>query len=819
MVVRMLVRLLSVIIVFLVCAFVFLRVYGVPKPLLSEIIQRINARGIPVDVEHVSLTLRGWKAERVSFYSKHPDDLLPLFKAKEILLAKKLLSGVGNGSEYDIKAWNVYVNTSVAWGVEFPAEEGWHTIEQINLALGFHDNAVSVRNASASWMGTTIGINGKVIGSQEKDGSPPSPGKKKAAKNYISSAQFNALKKALTSFEVNGAAKVDLTFTKHLDHPEQDQVNVDFLLSDWLLKEVRFSELKAHVLYTNKCVQLTEAMLVHNNRRLQMEAAYCFASGQVSGSIKNDITAAEILSLFPANIRDVLDLIQLEFGQLPNFLLNFGPSKYSGLLDHLEGSFSILDTTYCGLHIKSLAGVMVRRNGRLELNQLKALIAGQEHRADQAESCLGGGAVEGSVFWDENEAGFGVAASGRVDPVLFIEPLAMVQIATNVIDRFKFGTVPPEITLSLGACYTNWSTFYIKIDGVGHDLRLHEATLSSLNTLAYYEKGVLTLDPLTASQDGNVLKGMASIDFRDSTAFFDATSSIHPDVIEDAIYPGFNLFGNSIRTGGQAEINAVGTLDWERMQATDFSAAVQVDVLEIPFAQMKTFKGEVTGKGPLISVSNTAFDLFGGKGSGAFSIALDPSTNSMPYAMDIHVAESNFDSFLKHINPNIEGNFGGLLSGDLTFDADMIVGFDPTANGFGNVSIQEGQLADLPFFKGFSRLIRKMMPSFNIFSITSLKGTFHIIGGVIHSDDAYFEGDVISANGKGNYSQQEGFDAVVSAQIMSNNPVSKVIQVITNPIFKLFELNLKGSISDPSWGLEKFHMEKSKTFPEAEDSD
>ena len=138
----------------------------------------------------------------------------------------------------------------------------------------------------------------------------------------------------------------------------------------------------------------------------------------------------------------------------------------------------------------------------------------------------------------------------------------------------------------------------------------------------------------------------------------------------------------------------------------------------------------------------------------------------------------------------------------------MTQDFFTCANGTSTVSIVEGQLADLPLFRGFSRLIRKVIPGFNIFSITSLNGDFQLKDGEIYSQNSYFMGDVICATGNGSYSKSKGFDAVVQAQIMNQNPVSKVIQVITSPIFKLFEIKLMGTLSDPIWKLENFHSEK-----------
>ena len=87
--------------------------------------------------------------------------------------------------------------------------------------------------------------------------------------------------------------------------------------------------------------------------------------------------------------------------------------------------------------------------------------------------------------------------------------------------------------------------------------------------------------------------------------------------------------------------------------------------------------------------------------------------------------------------------------------------------------------------------MRKVVPGFNVFSITSLSGTFELKNGIVSSQDAYFYGDIISAKGSGSYSGQKGFNALVQAQVSSENAVSKLFRVITDPFFKLFEFKYR----------------------------
>ncbi len=66
----------------------------------------------------------------------------------------------------------------------------------------------------------------------------------------------------------------------------------------------------------------------------------------------------------------------------------------------------------------------------------------------------------------------------------------------------------------------------------------------------------------------------------------------------------------------------------------------------------------------------------------------------------------------------------------------------------------------------------------------------------------YFDSDYLSQL---RYAKvDDGFDAVVEARVMNQQLLAKVFQFITKPIFKLFEMELKGTVDDPEWKLNNF---------------
>jgi hypothetical protein len=408
------------------------------------------------------------------------------------------------------------------------------------------------------------------------------------------------------------------------------------------------------------------------------------------------------------------------------------------------------------------------------------------------------------VFWDAAAHEYGVLVEGSFDPNLLIGPLSFNEPATNVIQRFRFEKQPPQARVELGQNYSRRHTFFINIQASARDVFVHDVLFTSVNTSVAYKAGVLTLDRVFAQQDKDYASGSVVLDFTNELATFDAESGISPEAMEDVIYPGANLFGNKITFSGKTKVTARGCVDWRHMRATDFEARVEAEHARLPVGLIDNLTATVTGGETEIRVREAAFSVYGGQGTGELSMLLDPHGQGIPYILDVALSNVGFRRCLQFFHPDDELAIAGNLSAEAHIESDFSKNFFEVTNGQGKVDVKDGQLADLPLFRGFSRLMRKIIPSFSIFSINSLSGDFEIRDGVICSENAYFDGDLLSAKGQGCYSASSGYDAYVQAQVFSENPLSKVLRVITDPFFKLLVFRLEGPVSDPSWHLDNF---------------
>ena len=794
--------------------FVFLRVYGVPDPLLREIIKRANKVGIPIEVEGITLTLHGWRADHVRYYSTNPDDLEPLFQADRVFFSAR-----GRKPEtVDSKGWNVEVeaeeinmNPSVEWGVEIPMTSASRHIDQLEVLLSFTPDRILLSQGKMTWLGSHFNVNGTVMKRPDKKPHPSDqrleglrPRQKTVFPIRITAKQFQTFEDQIKRLTLPAGANVDIGFSVDMANYSSSTLELAVQADGMGMRGVEFTKGEIALAYAYPIIELKCAGLFRESQSVQLSAEYNLESKEAKGSLYNSILSNRLLLLLPAKVHDLLAKAELQFDYLPRLEIDFGPSLAKELLNQISGVFSIRGLAYKGIEVEALSGSIKRKNNRLEFTNLKGSALGQEERMEEMGSTMHGGFAEGTVFWDGETHEFGVDVDASLDPNLLVRALSPVEIATNIIRRFHFKDRPPRGHVAVGADLDDLSTFYINIQALANDVIIQGVDFSSVNITQTYKRGKLNLDPVAAMQGIDFIKGSALLDFYESTAAFDLFSSMDPADLEDLIYPEIQLFGNSINAGGGINITAAGIFDWGSMKQTDFSVLVETERLGIPVAELDHFSAEISGKGPVISVKNATFSLYGGEGEGGFSIVWNPSRKNLPYESNFSFSNSDFRQFLVFFSRDRPVNVSGRMTADVHIEADLSTNFFSTATGAGFVRVENGQLADLPLFNGFSRLMRKVFPSFTVFSITSLRGSFTIEGGEVLSKDAYFEGNLLSAKGRGSYSPVSGFDAYIQTQVFSEGTISKVVRAITDPLMKLLEIKLEGSLANPSWNLEKF---------------
>lgn len=334
---------------------------------------------------------------------------------------------------------------------------------------------------------------------------------------------------------------------------------------------------------------------------------------------------------------------------------------------------------------------------------------------------------------------------------------------------------------------------------------IQQVPFSSADVTAAYKDGELVLDPVSGMQGTRKTEGSTFINFSKKIARFKMSSGLTPEDWENLIYSELRIFGEKVRTSKDVHLESEGVFDWGTMKETRFSGDIKASQFILSeMACADNFSAHYEGLGSTITVTNAHYGLYGGEGVALFSVEWEPGRKSVPYSLAASAVGADVKRFISYYMSGEPASLSGLMDGKCNIKSNFSFPFFDAATGEVYVDVQKGQLKDLPLFHGFSRVVRKLIPSFSVFSINKLNGNFVIANGAVSFDDLYFGGELISAKGKGLYDAEDGFDALLEIQIFRKSPITKIFQIITSPLTKLFKIKLEGPFTEPNWKLDKF---------------
>jgi hypothetical protein len=806
---RVLVGIISTLVLLIIFLCVFLRVKGVPEPLVHKIVHRINQAGLPVNIEGIFLTLNGWRLDQFVYYSDNPDDLKPILEVRHIYLNVRHISAnetAEPGWGVTVRAQHVDLSPPKDWRIDINDNSPFRHVDQIEVDVNLQKEKTILSGGNAKWLGVDFTVNGTFIHKPREavagDREIPSDIEEKTSTApFFSGEQFQRWENVIDTLSVNQGARADIRFTINSDDFSATQLDLNVKAEEIAYQGLDFTKGEVLLSYAYPVLKLDRARMFKGSKSIQVSSEYNVDSKALKSTLSNSITDKQLLVFLSPKMRDSVAKFGLNLEQLPSFKVNLGPTNGIGLFNHISGEFSIRDISYKNITASELRGKITRENQRIEFNDVKGVFKDQP--TSESSSSMRGGPASGRVFWDGKSRAFGLKADIEFDPNLLTESLSRVRIATNVIERFSFKDAPPHVHLDLGAHVDNWKTFYIDARVLANDLAYEEVDLSSLNVTTSYTNLILNLSSLAAMQGVDYTRGSVKVDFREDFVQFDVKSSMSFAELETAIYPKSDLFEKMILSAGDEQLAANGIIEWGGKGKTDFKASVKTDHLNFSGAKLDHFVTDLSGKDHIFLLQNLEFSLYGGPAKGEFSIELDSKTETTPYRVDIEYSNVDFDQLIGNFNSNITVRTKGEITGKINCTADLSTNFMAAAKGSGELGIENGQLSDLPLFRGFSRLVRKIFPSFKVFSITSLTADYTINDGALASDKVYFGGTLISASARGEYSADTGFDAYIYAQILNESRISKVVRLVTDPLMKFLQFKLEGPMSDPSWSLQK----------------
>ncbi len=282
-----------------------------------------------------------------------------------------------------------------------------------------------------------------------------------------------------------------------------------------------------------------------------------------------------------------------------------------------------------------------------------------------------------------------------------------------------------------------------------------------------------------------------------------------------------NIVGPQITFGGDAHCVAKGALVLKGGAGTRIDAHIEAEHAVIRGIKMEKNELDVSYDGTVAIVTNAVAECCGGRvevGIVSTQPFGDPVRRTR---LDVRVDGARLAQVAAMRGQPLEDAPEGDL--DVAFVVDTSSRKDQPVerSGHGKISIRDGRIFSLPIFGGLTELLVKYVPGVDfLLRQQEMDVDFVVTGDRVHSEGISLGGDIFTfaASGDLYLDGRLHYDGQIKL-FKGHTLVGKVAHFFVLPISKLFEFELRGTVSAPSWRLSNFSREEKKPAPPEQTAD
>lgn len=238
-----------------------------------------------------------------------------------------------------------------------------------------------------------------------------------------------------------------------------------------------------------------------------------------------------------------------------------------------------------------------------------------------------------------------------------------------------------------------------------------------------------------------------------------------------------------------------GFVDLENELGSDLRFTVAAGAFEWRSFRFQQITGDVHWAGTALTLSNVVGSMHGGsvEMSAAFDFAAKEGTD---FAFRTLAHGINFHSLMTDLSSptnKLEGTLSGLL---VVTNANT----DRARSwfGFGNATLQDGLIWDVPALGFFSPILNKLKPGSGNNRAREVAATFTITNSVITTSDLQIHASGMVLNYNGTVDFDTRINGRVEAELLRDMPgLGPVVSKVLWPMTKLFEYKVAGTLGKP----------------------
>ena len=496
----------------------------------------------------------------------------------------------------------------------------------------------------------------------------------------------------------------------------------------------------------------------------------------------------------------VLREVTISDGEIRPFLAA-GPEKtaHDNVFSGQNAAFRIAveNCRILGVNVESMSCKFRADESLVRFDEVRATLINNDMR----------GTFSGVAEYDAHTELFDARIATQLDPHILL-PLILecdLPFTAELVQRFNFKKSIPECNvhiirqcgsnseISVDGQFRMQNGSYMAVDLLRADGNVH-LDLSDTNS-------TVDVRPLFIARSEGTAAGGFTVDMDKSNVQFDAASSINPSALLRMAGVFTNDEMDVFHFNGPVNAYVSGVASYDNIAGTDFRGTIKASNMEIgPFNVDKCSFGM-----SMLGNTNTVYDInglaYGGNvsGSAEFVAPLGTGTDTT-YSITGKIKDADLGKIL-NLMKGEHSEYNGKLTGNIEIGGILGGGNGRTAHGEGRIGIKDGRVFMMPVFGGLSHIMTRVIPGLDfVLRQTDADADFTVQNGVIHTDQARIEGDILSMTGRGDYHIDGKLNFDVRLMFLKPKTLgSKMLDVLLYPISKLFEFRLRGTVDNPDW--------------------
>jgi hypothetical protein len=211
--------------------------------------------------------------------------------------------------------------------------------------------------------------------------------------------------------------------------------------------------------------------------------------------------------------------------------------------------------------------------------------------------------------------------------------------------------------------------------------------------------------------------------------------------------------------------------------------------------QATNYTARIIWKNNLLTVTNAAGDLYGGKAAG-WAHFVFPDLEHAQYTFGVNITNARLPALVTAVTRKLN-NLDGLLTGQLVITnawTDNIRSW----HGYGHAILRDGLLWELPIFGVLSKPLDNLMPGVGNSRFTEAAATFGIASSIVYSPDLEMRSAAMRLQYRGAVDFDGNLNAKIIAEPLRDTPVvGSVMSTILSPVARLFAYRITGTMHEP----------------------